>query len=513
MTEALQMIALTAIARSPTNPRKTFDQAELEKLAASIREFGVCQNIIVRPHPKPKGEVKYELVAGERRWRASKLADKSDIPAVVRDLTDKQVRKIQVIENDQREDVKPLEQADGYQGLLNDGDDVATIAASIGRSEAYVYARLELLKLIPALKKDLAVGKLPFGHATLLARVDPAVQRDMLKNGGVYDWHGRVETIKHLRDRIKHDSFRCLSAAKWKKDDATLLPEAGACKTCPKRTAARPDLFEELLNGDGQGRDFCIDPACYAKKSEAYIELQIRTTKEETGKQPLRISDDYYTREKGVLPRSDYEIVSKKDAGKVAAGKLKTAVFVKGDKAGQVVQVKMREQGASASTIYSERHRREAAAQRRKQVAGKLAAAAANGSVVVAVEAAFKRPSAKATKLLRTVICSLVGRGMSDACNAVMKRRNLEGKRHQATDLVTKEAQRLDDVAGLMGLLAEVAAATESQNWGHPYFGSSSPREAAFWSAFGIDRGKLMKQAHAEIKEKKKAKKLKTVKA
>jgi ParB/RepB/Spo0J family partition protein len=166
-------IPLGQIRPSKTNPRKNFDKVQLEELAQSIREKGVLQPILVRPDHKV-GD--YELVAGERRYRAAKDAGLQEIPAVVRELTDIEVIEVQVIENLQRTDLHPLEEAEGYRQLMAKKYDVAKIAARTGRSVKYVYDRVKLLSLTKDAQKAFLAGEFTAGHAVILARLKPADQ-------------------------------------------------------------------------------------------------------------------------------------------------------------------------------------------------------------------------------------------------------------------------------------------------------------------------------------------------
>lgn len=169
-------IRLAEIAPSPTNPRKTFDPEKLQELARSIAEKGLIQPILVRPHQNGGG-VKYEIVAGERRFRACGLANIETIACTVRELDDVQVLELQTIENLQRDDLHPLEEAEGYAALMKQGGyDVAGIAARIGKSGKYVYDRIKLLELIPLAQKIFLAGEITAGHAILLARLSPADQ-------------------------------------------------------------------------------------------------------------------------------------------------------------------------------------------------------------------------------------------------------------------------------------------------------------------------------------------------
>lgn len=178
----LKEIRLEELTPSPTNPRKTFDPVKLQELADSIASKGLLQPILVRPRrPGPPWtkdrDAHYEVVAGERRFRAAGLAQLETVPCIVQELTDVEVLEIQTIENLQRDDLHPLEEAEGYAALMKEaGYDVGQIAQRIGKSEKYVYDRLKLLQLIPALKQVFLEGEISAGHAILLARLSAADQ-------------------------------------------------------------------------------------------------------------------------------------------------------------------------------------------------------------------------------------------------------------------------------------------------------------------------------------------------
>ena len=140
VASSIQEVPLAKIRESKTNPRRFFDEAKLVELSDNIRQYGVLQPILLRPLPEGEAGT-YELVAGARRFRASKLAKRESIPATVRELTDVQALELQVIENVQRVDVHPLDEAQGYAALIQlepDTYPVETIAARVGRSPAYV---------------------------------------------------------------------------------------------------------------------------------------------------------------------------------------------------------------------------------------------------------------------------------------------------------------------------------------------------------------------------------------
>ena len=181
------------IVPSPTNPRKAFDKETLDELAASIRKHGILQPVLLRAWPAgrkpPKDfpdapEAGFELVVGERRWRAARLAGLQAIPATVREMTDAEVVEVQVVENLQRTDLHPLEEADGYRQLMAKGYDVGRIAEQTGRSVKYVYDRVKLLSLTKAAQGAFLAGDFTAGHAVILARLKPADQERAMKEDG-----------------------------------------------------------------------------------------------------------------------------------------------------------------------------------------------------------------------------------------------------------------------------------------------------------------------------------------
>lgn len=150
--------------------RQDFDEAKLEELAASIREHGVVQPVILRRLP---GEAYYELVAGERRWRASKIAGLTTVPAVVKELDDEEVLEIGLIENLQREDLNPMEEAYAYHQLISQfGFTQEQLAERLGKSRPQIANTLRLLQLDPSVQKMVREGRLSFGHARALLGIE-----------------------------------------------------------------------------------------------------------------------------------------------------------------------------------------------------------------------------------------------------------------------------------------------------------------------------------------------------
>ena len=164
-----EAMPLEQLQPSPLNPRKRF--TGIEELAQNIREIGVLQPLVARP----VGD-HYELVAGERRFKAATLAGLVTVPCSVRHLSDAQALEIMVIENNQREDVNALEEADGFSRLLKSGYAIDRLAERIGRSKKYVYDRVKLLELVPDAQTLVFDGRITPSHAILLARLAPEDQ-------------------------------------------------------------------------------------------------------------------------------------------------------------------------------------------------------------------------------------------------------------------------------------------------------------------------------------------------
>lgn len=168
-------LRLSEIEPNRTQPRKEFDEAALQDLADSIAKHGVLQPILVRPMPTGG----YQIVAGERRWRASRLAGLDKVPVVVRDMPDSEAMEIALIENLQREDLNPMEEAEGYRVLMEQFSMTQDeVASRLGKSRPFIANAVRLLGLPVPIQEEVRAGNLSAGHArTLLAFADPAEQK------------------------------------------------------------------------------------------------------------------------------------------------------------------------------------------------------------------------------------------------------------------------------------------------------------------------------------------------
>ena len=166
-----RLVPIEFISRNPRNPRRYFDETELHDLASSIRQHGIVQPVVVRTTSVDR----YEIIAGERRWRAAQLAGLIEIPVIVRDVDDKTALEIAIVENVQRADLNPLEEALGYEQLIAEhGYTQNDLGEIIGKSRSHVANSLRLLKLPDPVRDMLAAGSLSAGHArALVSTSDP----------------------------------------------------------------------------------------------------------------------------------------------------------------------------------------------------------------------------------------------------------------------------------------------------------------------------------------------------
>lgn len=257
-------IPIACVIPSKTNPRKHFDEAALNELAASIKNHGVAQPILVRPLPTTEDMIDcVEIVAGERRYRASKLAGMETIPAIVRELTDVQALEIQIIENLQRQDVHPIEEAEGYDQLMRlHGYTAEQLAEKAGKSRSYIFGRLKLRALAPSTRDAFFSGQLSASTALLIARIpvenlQEQATKEIVNDGDPLSYR---DAFEHIKLRYMLD----LDRARFSIKDAKLVPDAGSCAACPKRTGNQPMIFKDV------GADICTDPNCFASKCRAH---------------------------------------------------------------------------------------------------------------------------------------------------------------------------------------------------------------------------------------------------
>jgi len=252
----ITLVALANIQPSSFNPRKHFDEANLYELAESIKQQGVLQPITVRPIAETD---RYEIVFGERRYRASVMVEMEDIPAIVSELTDEAAEEMAITENLQRKDVTPIEEANAYQKLIENGrHTVQTLAVLFGKNENYIRTRLKFTALIPEIATLLETDELTISVATEICRYGEDIQKEV---------YGR-----HLQDDIAYNSWRGLKAADVAKriesnyttDLRYYSFDKTECATCAHNTN------NLLLFCDG-GCGHCANRTCLAEMNASFL--------------------------------------------------------------------------------------------------------------------------------------------------------------------------------------------------------------------------------------------------
>ena len=214
-------VPIEFITRNPRNPRRSFDEAELQDLASSIRQHGIVQPVVVRT----LSENRFEIIAGERRWRAAQLAGFTDVPVIVRDVDDRTALEIAIVENVQRSDLNPLEEALGYDQLIAEhGYTQNDLGEIIGKSRSHVANSLRLLKLPDPVRDMLSSGALSAGHArALIPTSDPvALAKSIVAKGlSVRD----TERLAQNDIRAQNDPNYGKPSSREEKDADTLALE------------------------------------------------------------------------------------------------------------------------------------------------------------------------------------------------------------------------------------------------------------------------------------------------
>ena len=250
-------IKLSEIAPSALNPRKTFDEAELKELAQSIEANGLIQPVTIRKYSGEDGK-KYEIVCGERRFRAVTLLGRETIQAVVKELDDKQAFACMVIENLQRKDIDPMEEAQALKHLFNKGAvSVKEIAKMLGKSQSFVINRIQLNNILPEFVQLMRDGLLNLVHLQVISNLRRDQQKLLLElrfqPSHIERWEGKIPKVDVLKSWIDESVMGLLSSAHFNPEDETFTTckeKTGSlcCKGCKFCTASFPTRFKETDN-------------------------------------------------------------------------------------------------------------------------------------------------------------------------------------------------------------------------------------------------------------------------
>ena len=257
----IENIPIGKVKPDPKQPRKTFDEKQLQQLSDSIKEFGVLQPITVRKSGKD-----FIIVMGERRFRASKIANKKTIPCIVRSYENDEVLEVQIIENLQRKDVEPTEEAEAI-AYLRDKHSPSEIAKRLGRTDNFIRQRLKLAGLIDGFKHFVRSGEMTISLGVGVALFEPEEQQMMLETMG-------EEFNAHQINRMINNRTYDLEKASFDVKDKKLVPKAGSCIECPFNAANQGNLF-------GESKMVCTKSACFeTKKSKSFLNLIEKSKKE-----------------------------------------------------------------------------------------------------------------------------------------------------------------------------------------------------------------------------------------
>lgn len=278
MQEAnFKLIPLSDLVTSPTNPRKSFDQSKTTELAESIKEKGVLQPILVRAKGK-----KFEIICGERRFRASQMVktinkQKDTIPAIIREMDDQEVRELQLIENFQREDVHPMEEALAIKYAIETGQySTEELCAKVGKSEYYIKQRIKLNNLSDKLQQLFFHGNLNISTAIKFSVYSHEIQDEIIEEDFDFedlmkDPSEKVELQKWTEQKYTGK----LSEAKFDINDKELVKDMGSCVNCRFNTGVAL-LFPEDANTAR-----CTNIACYKLKTETTFLVELEKAKQD----------------------------------------------------------------------------------------------------------------------------------------------------------------------------------------------------------------------------------------
>lgn len=350
-----KLVAITELKISPTNPRRRTDEQTIASLANSLGTQGVLEPLIIR-----KAGEGYEIVCGERRYRAAKVAKLTELPCLVRELSDEQVLDIQIHENLHREDVHPMDEAFAYQFLREKvGCEAKELALRVGKSEGYVLNRLKLNRLIKEAQKDVDDNHLPLTYALEIAKYTPEIQKiiyaEVYRTQGTYQGNryvqvpvkGELVPWRSFIEWINTNVHHLLSKAPFDTKATNLRSDGLACINCAERTGAVVSLFDANQIGK---KDACLNPGCYAKKLLAHVDVRRKELAELRKVEPAEVPivrSWCYSDGKGYLGSASALVIAGAKRGKKAeeCDKAVPGIDIEPENYGRTVQVCLKRSG------------------------------------------------------------------------------------------------------------------------------------------------------------------------
>ncbi len=280
-------LPIASIAPSTTTTqarrRARFGAEALSELTRSVQLRGVIEPVLVVAHPEPSAHVRWEIVAGERRWLAANGAGLGHIPAIITNIERDELVQFQLIENKQRETLHVLDEAEAYAEICKvTGKSKDDVADDLGVSRAQVYARLKLLELDDEVAGAVEEGKLPHSHALRIARFPgKKIQRKALKLALTPRYDNRLLNDRELGDALRDKFMVRLDAVPFSLEDRDLDAERGACTGCPHFSENDAELQAEITAAFGIGARVCMDKPCHDNKAQAHFARQIDQARQE----------------------------------------------------------------------------------------------------------------------------------------------------------------------------------------------------------------------------------------
>lgn len=519
--QSYRELELKEIRTSPHNPRKYFNDASLTELANDIREHDVVEPIVVRP-VTTRGKLTYEIVAGERRFRASKIAGKKTIPAIVRELSDQVADEIRIIENLQREDLTALEEAEGFEYLRRKYDLTAEqIAEKVNKSRRTVYDRLQLVRLGERARKLMLEGKLNSALANLVSTIpDHHNQEAFLKQITYYN--GELAPFQRAREVLNTQFQVSLSKAQFKTTAEDLLPGVPSCKACPYNTS----------NSAGEQRtasNVCTDLACFAKKQAAHFDrVAAEAVAAGGGAIAPGTAGVFYANSAGLTPESGFvdldELVRfgndtkplRKVLGKNAPpqwvaldGRSRIRFLIKREDAQAALKVARANAPKTAPVPPSPREAELKTEKQKEREAARVRSAVTTAAIAQMVETASSGVPLLEEQALRAAAKELIDDQWAEVVARVLRRRGVAepaGKDARAWERRQKAresfAKAIDgyDRSQLIGLLFElvITRAGLVNSWESDH----KPKFKTVCAEFGVDLQALTRQAREEARAK-----------
>lgn len=498
-TETVVLLPVAECHKSPTQPRRRGEGKPDADFVASIKEKGVLQPIIVRK----RAAGGWEIVFGHRRHAGSRLAERETIPAIVRELSDDDVFEAQLIENIHRQDMHPLDEADGFKRMVERGRTPQQIAEKVGRPVTYVAQRLKLCDLGKEARAALDKEEISLGVAVLLARVPARLQAEALR--GL--WH--ETSVAEAKRELEAKYLLRLDQAPFDIADTALVPKAGPCTACPKRTGQQRELFPDAARAD-----LCTDPVCFRGKLDAVWKIRVKEAKAggvavlegKEATKALGYSGGY----------------KKLDAEEWTGGKMVKVRKLFGKDLPPITLARDEETGAIAELVKSadvdkalrkgkaaaraaDTYNPQTGLNKSQEQREKRRAVAVSRAVAAAVQNVARLDGAQ---LVKVMVHALVERSWNEVQMAVLRRRELldEGKKGRvgmgAEERLLKYFRSLTTPSEVAGLGLELALGSVAPAKWTP----AKPLWGETLKALDVDFAALEKQVAAEAKAKKKPK-------